>query len=113
MGDDGKRMPVEQEPVENEAAGEPEPSHWLLRLGALLYVLFCFEVGVFLLFFPWTEWWTHSFFSNLGAEWYAIWSSPYLRGAISGVGVIDIGISFSEVFRLRRFAGGGERRSLQ
>jgi hypothetical protein len=89
------------------------PHDWLRRIGALLYVFFCFELGVFLLMFPWTDYWPRSYFSGLGPAWDGIWNNPYLRGAISGLGVIDIGISFSEVFRLRRFAGGRGRRSLQ
>ena len=72
---------------------------------AIVYVFFCFEIGVFLVLFPWLELWSRNYFSGLGPVWSELWNSPYFRGAVSGLGVIDIGISFSELFRLRRFAG--------
>ncbi len=94
----------------SEGPQEPpraEPSiPWYHKAGALIYVFFCFELGVFLLLFPWLELWPKNFFSDFGPVWREIWNSPYLRGAVSGVGVIDIGISFAELFRLRRFSRG-------
>ena len=109
-------MPIGPNPVRDEDANTAEDANryrWFHRFAALLYIFFCFELGVFLLMFPWTDWWPRNYFSGLGPAWYEFWVSPYLRGAISGLGVIDICISFSEVFRLRRFAGGGGRRSVQ
>lgn len=95
--------PQNPAPVEDAAEGD-RPYRWTHKVGALLYIFFCFEVGAFLLLFPWTDGWHRSFFSALTPEWYEIWISPYLRGAISGLGVVDIGIAFLEVFRLRRFS---------
>jgi hypothetical protein len=31
-----------------------------------------------------------------------VWDSPYFRGALSGLGVVNIYISLAEVFRFRR-----------
>jgi hypothetical protein len=78
--------------------------HWYQKVAAILYVFFCFEIGVFLFLFPWLELWDRNYFSGLSPAWAEIWNSPYFRGAVSGVGLIDIGISFAELFRLRRFA---------
>lgn len=88
--------------------------HWLEKTAALLYVVFCFELGIFLIVFPWLKLWEHSFFSNLGfsllgQEWERIWDSPWFRGGISGLGLVNILISFSEVFRLRRFSESAEQ----
>lgn len=82
---------------------------WWDKSAALLYVVLCFEVGIFLLLFPWLEWWEKSWFSNLtfsvfGQPWEQIWDSAWFRGAVSGLGVVNILISFIEVARLRRFA---------
>lgn len=102
-------MEIEQNPARAAQEWTAEDGgrfRWYHKVGALLYIFFCFEIGVFLLLFPWTEWWEKSFFAGVIPAWYELWSSPYLRGAISGLGVIDIGISFSELFRLRRFARG-------
>jgi hypothetical protein len=84
--------------------------HWLEKTAALLFVVLCFEIGLFLLIFPWVPAWERSWFSNLafslfGQPWERIWDSPWFRGAVSGVGVVNIMISLVEVVRLRRFAG--------
>jgi hypothetical protein len=77
---------------------------WYHKAAAILYVFFCFEIGVFLFLFPWLEIWDQNYFSSLSPAWSELWNSNYFRGAVSGVGLIDIGISFAELFRLRRFA---------
>lgn len=104
-------VPQNPAPVEAAAAEGDRPHRWTRRVGALLYIFFCFEVGAFLLLFPWTPAWHKSFFAGLTPGWYEIWISPYFRGAISGLGVVDIGISFVEVFRLRRFSRACEPRA--
>lgn len=83
--------------------------HWLEKAAALLFVLLCFEIGVFLMVFPWVPAWSRSWFSNLdfavlGRTWEAVWDSTWFRGAVSGVGVVNVMISLVEVVRLRRYA---------
>jgi hypothetical protein len=86
-------------------AGTRAPAYrWYHRLWAVVFIIFCFEIGVFLLVFPWLKLWSVNYFSSLAPWWRPIWESPYFRGAISGVGLINICISFAEIFRLRRFA---------
>jgi hypothetical protein len=84
--------------------GESGPQlRWHDKLLALLSVIFCFELGVFLLVFPWATEWDINYFPRL-PEWLRhMWVSPYFRGAVSGLGLVNIYISFVEVFRLRRF----------
>jgi hypothetical protein len=55
---------------------------------------------------PWLDGWDHNYLSHLAARWPEVWMSPYVRGAVSGLGVVDIAISFIELFRLRRFSRG-------
>lgn len=102
-------MGIEQRPAEYQEAGPAEAPpqgsrlRWYHKAAALLFAFFCFEIGVFLLLFPWMELWQRNYFSSPGRGWYELWSSPYLRGAISGLGLVNIGIAFSELLRLRRF----------
>lgn len=71
---------------------------------AVLIITFCLEVGFFLLIFPWTDAWGSNYFSTLIPEWRLRWDNMYLRGAISGLGVVNLYISLVEIFRLRRFS---------
>jgi len=93
-------LPEESEP------GQPGYP-WYQKAGAVLYAFFCFEIGVVLILLPWLTVWDNNYFSRLASRWPELWMSPYLRGAISGVGAVDIVISFIELFRLRRFAKRG------
>jgi hypothetical protein len=81
------------------------PEHrWYHKMSAILVITFCLEIGFFLLIFPWTESWESNYFSTLIPEWRLHWDNMYVRGAVSGLGVVNLYISFVEIFRLRRFA---------
>ena len=77
---------------------------WHHKLFGLLSVIFLFEMGIFLMIFPWVSDWQLNYFSSLPLWASEIWNSNYFRGAISGLGFLNIYYSFSEVFRLRRFS---------
>lgn len=85
------------------APAETRPAyHWYQKLSAILLILFCLELGCFLLVFPWVNVvWDNNFFSSLLHSGY--WDSGYLRGAVSGLGVINLYIALVEILRLRRF----------
>jgi hypothetical protein len=91
-----------EEPV--PVAVERPRYRWYHKLSAVLLVTFCLEIGLFLLIFPWTEYWDNNYFATLLPEWRRFWTNTYFRGAISGLGVVNLYISFLEIFRLRRFA---------
>jgi len=82
---------------------EPE-FRWYHKLASILFAVFCFEVGVLLLVFPWMDSWEVNYFSSFSVEWKQIWASNYFRGALSGLGLLNIYISCAEVFRFRRFS---------
>ncbi|HWR51477.1 MAG TPA: hypothetical protein VN428_10240 [Bryobacteraceae bacterium] len=95
-------IPVPQPWEHRDSSGSKE--QWYHKAGALLFVFFCFEVGAFLVVFPWLDLWDYNYFSALAPGWEPIWASPYVRGAVSGLGLLNIWISFAELFRLRRFS---------
>jgi hypothetical protein len=78
---------------------------WYHKLGVLLFIIVCFEVGAFLTLFPWTPQWDNNSMANLVPMLRDLWSSSYFRGALSGLGLLNIYISLGEVSRLRRAAG--------
>jgi len=83
----------------------PEPEYrWYHKMSAVLLITFCLEIGLFLLIFPWTDSWENNYFAALAPRLRQYWDNLYVRGAISGLGIINLYISLVEVFRLRRFA---------
>jgi hypothetical protein len=101
-------------PVEPQFRGVEEPSEapepvkhaWYHKLGVILFVIVCFEVGVFLLIFPWTQQWDGNSLANLLPWLRDYWTSSYFRGALSGLGVLNVYISIGELLRLRRLGSG-------
>jgi hypothetical protein len=71
------------------------------KLVGLLLAILCFEMGIFLIAFPWSSYWGSNFFSWLTPEWRLVWISPYFRGAISGLGLINLYLALHEVVRLQ------------
>jgi hypothetical protein len=111
-------MPTEpQPPPTGEVISGPipvrEPEYrWYHKMSAVLFITFLLEVGIFLVIYPWTSSWEGNYFSALKPEWHQYWDNMYVRGAVSGLGVVNLYISLVEVLRLRRFAkhsqsGGG------
>jgi hypothetical protein len=78
--------------------------HWYHKMSAVVFITFCLEMGLFLLIFPWTESWDGNYFSGLMPHMKMYWDNLYVRGAVSGLGVVNLYISLVEIYRLRRFA---------
>jgi hypothetical protein len=102
-------MPPESHPpTAAEAMDRPLPVppayHWYHKMSAVVFITFCLEIGLFLLIFPWTEYWDGNYFSGVWPQLRDYWNNMYVRGAVSGIGVANLYISFVEIFRLRRFA---------
>jgi hypothetical protein len=104
-------QPVEPQPPVEELA-EPPRLAWYHKLGSLLFIVVCFEVGVFLLVFPWLDYWNNNLIASLSPWVRGIWVSPFFRGALSGLGVVNMYISLAEVIRLRRPAADRLKESL-
>jgi hypothetical protein len=100
-------MPAEPQPeftVPPAAAPEvPAPHGWRTKLLAVLFATICLEIGCYLAVFPWTSL-TTDFAAN-HPQWRQILENLYVRGAISGLGVVNLYIAAIEILRLRRFSG--------
>ena len=78
----------------------------------LFFALYCLEAGLFFTIVPWTRAWAlnpllHS--SLAAAAWF---DNPYMRGFVSGFGVVHLLIAIKDLVRLnrlRRAARGMER----
>ena len=96
-------MPIEpQTGAPTEHAAETSRRYlWYQKLSSILLIIFCLELGCFLLVFPWIgDTWQNNFFSSLLRQGY--WDNAYFRGAVSGLGVVNLYISLIEMLRLRR-----------
>lgn len=61
-----------------------------------LLVLACYILGVILIFVPWSgRFWEHHMLLERYPELIPYLLNPYVRGAISGLGVLDILIAVS------------------
>ena len=99
-------MPLDSpNPIEQmEQTPAVEPYTWRHKLSALVFIVFCLEIGVVLLIMPWSEYWDNNFFATWTPAARDFWESSYVRGAVSGLGIVNIFISFTELFRMRRFS---------
>ena len=89
-----------QAPIEELT--EPVRPGWSRKLGKLLLILVCFEVGLFLLIFPWMRYWSTNSIAALAPWTGELWNSSFFRGALSGLGLVNLYISIAEMVRLRR-----------
>ena len=99
---------VEQGVVEQGVVENASGPRWFRRLSSVLFVVFCFELGLFLLVYPWTDAWADNYFSvavpdSALSTWRTLWNNPYVRGGVSGLGLVNVWIAVAEVFRM--FAG--------
>jgi len=85
------------------------------KLSVIFYIILCLEIGIFLTVAPW---WPHGMWgiSDWGNNYFllyaarktgshglqAVVASGWVRGAVSGVGLLNLGIAFWEIFNFKR-----------
>ena len=82
------------------------PHRWLQRLWLVVFVLFCLEVGIILTVLPWTRLWTDN---SLLASYPALQDflmHGFVRGVVSGLGLIDIWMGVAEAVTYRETPRG-------
>jgi hypothetical protein len=76
------------------------------RLWLVLFAIFAFEIGAFLVVFPWMDSWTLNHLPSLlpshEIELQSLWDDPYFRGALSCLGLLNVYIALLEAIRLIR-----------
>ncbi len=87
-----------------EAPPDEHRYRWYHVALSLVFIVFCLEVGLFLVVFPWSDYWERSFFFSMSPGLRVYWDNAYLRGAVTGLGLVNVYISMAEIFRLRRFS---------
>lgn len=92
-------------PTPEEQRPETPRASWIEKTTAVLFCVFCIQLGVVLLVFPWIDsYWDRNWLFQLRPDWAPMLLSQQFRGAISGLGILNIFLGFLEVLRLARFA---------
>ena len=72
------------------------------RFLAVAFILFCFEIGLFLVFVPWSALWEHNVLLGYSLHLRGLLLNNFVRGAVSGLGVVDLCLGLSELGRFWR-----------
>ena len=65
-----------------------------------MLVAYFLEVGLVLIVVPWSTFWDRNLFAEAVPALHAALQDYFVRGAISGVGVINVGAAFFEFIAL-------------
>lgn len=71
------------------------------KILVVVFIFFCFELGFFLIIFPWTPYWEKNLFLSYLPSMKQLVLSNYFRGAVSGLGIVDVGIGLWEAIHFR------------
>jgi len=77
------------------------------KITVIVYILISFEIGILLMIIPWKPYWDDNFFLYfITGKLHAVWMATFLkhklvRGAVSGLGVLNILAAFYDIFKFR------------
>jgi hypothetical protein len=81
---------------------KPTPTQlWIQRIWLAVFVLFCLELGIVLMVGPWTPAWSNNSLSNSFPAVHEFLMNGFVRGAISGLGLVDFWIGISRAISYR------------
>jgi hypothetical protein len=63
----------------------------------LVYIAFFLEVGLLLMVLPWSAFWERNYFAAIWPVLQPIVSNNYLRGAVTGLGVVNLCAGFADL----------------
>ncbi|HKE56435.1 MAG TPA: hypothetical protein VKB46_07035 [Pyrinomonadaceae bacterium] len=85
------------------------------RISVIFYIILCIEIGIFLTVLPWWPqgmWglsdWGNNYFLLYAArkigsqQLVGVVASGWVRGAVTGVGLLNLGIAFWEIFHFKQ-----------
>jgi hypothetical protein len=92
-------------PLPRTPSDVPEPAPvWLQRLSLAVLVLFCFLIGGLLAICPWSpRFWDHNGWLLGHPTLYGLLIHGWVRGLVSGIGLIDVWIGISELLHYRDY----------
>jgi hypothetical protein len=92
------------------------------KLSVIFYIILCIEIGLVLTLFPWIPQglfglsdWGNNYFLLYAARktgyhgLQAVVASGWVRGAVTGVGLLNLGIAFWEIFHFKQTVNAVQR----
>jgi hypothetical protein len=88
----------------SEARDERRPNIRALMawIGHIIYILYSLEVGIFLLFLPWQDIWDNNYLLYQYPQIRPVVVNSYFKGAVLGLGIVNIMIGIQEIAHLRK-----------
>ena len=68
-----------------------------------IYILYCLEVGVFLLVYPWMRLWDQNFLLQYSFYLRVVFMNDFFRGAVSGLGIANLILGAWELAHFQRY----------
>jgi hypothetical protein len=93
--------PTPAQPAEPAPDNAAEMPVWLQRVFVVVYVLFCIELGLVLIVLPWTRFWFNDGWMVQWPAFQHLMQLGFVRGAVSGLGLLDIWLGVLEAVRYR------------
>jgi len=81
--------------------------YWIWNISYITYSLW---VGVFLLYLPWLKIWDNNYLLYMYPQIRAFVSNPFLKGAVLGLGIVNILIGFHEIGQIWEYWKRHQRR---
>ncbi len=69
----------------------------------VIYVLYCLEVGIFLLVYPWMRLWDQNFLLQYSSYLRVVLLNDFVRGGVSGLGIANLILGAWEVAHFQRY----------
>lgn len=69
----------------------------------LLLVAFFIEAGLLLLVLPWSAFWERNYFVYAWPAFEPLFLSAYVRGGVTGIGVLNLAAGLSELWSMVTF----------
>ncbi|HEX6771610.1 MAG TPA: hypothetical protein VF126_06270 [Acidobacteriaceae bacterium] len=88
-----------------QAPPEPPPRQiprWLLMMETILFVVLRLYVGALVVLLPWRSIWTTNAWVNHWPDVANFIAQGWVRGIVSGLGLLNIWIAFSAIIHRRR-----------
>ena len=66
----------------------------------LILIALYFEIGFVLIVVPWSAYWDRNYFAQALPLVHAVITNNFIRGAVSGLGLLNVVLGLVEVFRV-------------